>query len=161
MSILKDNIDLILPIIACLSFLSLISGRPSRSAIILLLQAILVDIYLGVTHGIASTVFGVSIMLTFFSLIVLGSNYYLELSFIKTASKPPKLNILIAIFLTVVFWRYIKDLFADGSSADRLYFLNLNYDGLSLVIAGFALFAILVSSLLIFDLKNQKSGDPS
>jgi hypothetical protein len=46
-------------------------------------------------------------------------NYYLELSFIKTDSNPPKLNIIIAA----------------------------------------TLFAILVSSLLIFDLKNPKSGD--
>ncbi len=161
MSLLESNIGLVLPIIAILALISLASSQPSRSAIILLLEAILIDVYIGISHGITSTIFGASILLSFFCLIIIGSNFYFEISFKKTSTKPPKLNIIISFILFFIFWYHIKDLFSATEFKERLYFLNLNYDGLSILIAGFALFAILASSLIIFDFKNPKSGDHS
>lgn len=159
MTFVQANIDVILTIIAILSVLSLASTSPSRSALILFIEAILIDIYIGIVHGITSTVFGASLMLTFFCLIVIGGNFYLEISFKKMVSKASKLSIAIFALSFFFFWHYVKELFFVVDQSERLYFLNLNYDGLSVIIAAFALFAVLVSSLIIIELKNPKSGD--
>ncbi len=78
MSIIKANIEYLLPLIAILAFFALASSHPSRSAIILLVEAVIIDIYLALAYGIGSTVFGASVLLTFFCLIVFGGNYYLR-----------------------------------------------------------------------------------
>lgn len=159
MIFLKEHAGLLLPIVAVLSMCVLATNKASRCAIFLLFEAILIDIYLAAIHGITSVIFGAAILLTFFAMIAVGSNYYFEVSFKKTISKSPKLNIAIGLLLFFLFARYANDLFATPVEAERLFYLNLNYDGLSMVVAGFALFAILVSALIIFDLKNPKSGD--
>lgn len=159
MAPLKEYADLLLPVIAILSICVLVGNKASSSAIFLLFEALLIDVYLAATYGLTSIILGASVLLTFFAMIAVGSNYYFEVSFKKTVSKPPKLNIVIGLLLFILFWRYAKDLFFTPLKTERLFFLNLNYDGLSMVVAGFALFAILVSALIIFDLKSSKSGD--
>jgi hypothetical protein len=145
--------------ISIIALAALACPKPSLSAIFLFLESILISLFLKELFGYMSTPFGASVLLSFISMIVVGCNFYLEISFKRSKIRMPKLNILFGLFFLIIFLKNIDvitlALIEQPQSMNDL----IAYDGVTLIIMGFALFSILVAALTIFHIKNEKSGD--
>lgn len=151
--------DGILWAIAILAFCTLISRNPSQSALFLFLESILLALYLAMSYGINSAAFGTSILLCFFSMVAIGCNYYFETSFKRPEARQARFNIALGGIMLIMFLRYIGEWPLADVEQKKIDHLIITHDAFGLAIAGFSLFAILVSALTIFDIKNPKPGD--
>lgn len=157
MALIQENLLFILPIIAVLAVLVLASTKPSTSAIFLFFQSILINLYLALSFGLSSLAFGGSLLLTFIAMIVIGCNYYFELSFSRKLVNIPKFNITLGALLIFVFWQQVSNLISPVLETKAIEPIPLNHDNLFTLISGFSLFAILVCALFIFDMKNPQN----
>lgn len=160
MSIFSDYSLVSLPLIVVLALLSLVSIKPSLTALFLFIQSIIINIYLAINFGITSSSFASSILLTFFIMIIIGTNSYFTISFHKATTQFSKTSLVLGLLFLLLYVKMPALLPEFLMAQDRTSRLLAAMDTLSLVIWGFGLFAILMCSLLIFDLKNSKSGDP-
>lgn len=145
--------------IGLLAVLTLASPKPSLSALLLFFESILVTAMLWQAYGAESLILGVSILLTFFAMLMVGINYYFEVSFTRAATRFPKISLFIGTGALLVFIKNggaIKDSTPEDVTINSLSFYH---DNLSILMVGFALFAILASALTIFEMKNPKPGD--
>jgi hypothetical protein len=150
---------LALPLIAILAILALATPKPSLSAIFIFCESILIALHLAIADGLRSTFFHTSILLSFFSMIMVGSNFYFEISYKKTITKLSKFNLIMGSLLLSIIWAHInKFSFSRLSDIPSTQFFS-EIDGFTLVTSGFALFAMLVSALTIFDMKSSKPGN--
>jgi hypothetical protein len=151
--------NIILSLIAIFAILALASYKPSLSALFLLAESILINIYLSLARSFDSVFLGTSLLLSFFATVLIGNNFYFETSFKKRTTKPPKANIALGTFLIIIFYANIdKFSFAKLSDIPLRQFIS-ELDNLTLMVSGFALFSMLVSALTIFDIKNFRSGN--
>lgn len=156
MSLAPETTSIILSLIGLLSIGALASPKPSQSALLLFLESILINFFLALKYGPASTIFAASVLLSFFAMIAIGSNYYFEISLKNSVTRSPKLNAAIGALLLILFWQKIHIFQIPQIENYNLEQSSMSQDSLSLVIALFALFAILVSALTIFDTKNSE-----
>lgn len=157
MALLENFIDMLLPVIAFLAVGALLHPKPSVTARLLFIESIMVAVYFAVTHGF-HPVFGGAALLTFFAMTLVGLTLYIETSFTRKIVKSPKFNLALGAILVVIFWRNINSLarpfIERASTVQQSYSLDETF----LALIGFSLFAILVSALIIFDIKPPQTG---
>lgn len=154
-----DTEIILLFAIGILAVLTLASPRPSLSGTLLFFESILITLVLIEAYGIDAVVIGVSLLLTFFSMLLIGINYYFEISFHRAPSRFPKVAMALGALLLMLFVKncvYLKELIPDHPNEGSLSFYE---DSFIILMIGFALFTILASALTIFELKNPKSGE--
>lgn len=154
----SQAINLAFLVLAVLAFLGLVSKKPAISAIFLFIQSVIINIILATVYGLSSPVLSASVLLSFFSMITIGTSYYFEISFKSAPVKSSKLNIIIGVALFLVFLKNI-DSFVIEKSSIIITRLSLGINYTFIIMVGFAIFSILVCALTILDMKHPKSGD--
>lgn len=146
-------------LIAILALGTLVSKKASASAMLLFGQSIMINILIAKATNTNYGAFTASLLLTFFTMVMLGSNYYVEASFNQMTNKASKVSLIIGSFMVLIFLKYIDhylpalDIEISSTRAAALF-----PETKSLLLAGFSLFAILISALLIFDLRSNGNG---
>lgn len=150
-----ESFSFILPAISILAILTLVSPRPSLSATMLFLESILVS--LAITNNQDMNIAGTSILLSFFTMITIGANYYLELPEHSHKIKPSKLSLTIGLFSLFAFWQTAK-FFPPIPQGENHLQASLQPSFIEITVLGFTFFSILVAAISILDLKNPKRG---
>lgn len=143
--------NFLLPAIAALAVGSLASPRPSLSANLLFLQSILINIVLMKDQ---SLVIGTAVLLSFFAMVMIGANYYLEVPNQKSKISSSKVNIFIGAAFIFLFWQHIEKFTPEASSNEHL--ATFAPSTMEILVAGFTLFSILVSAILILDMRTKR-----
>ena len=156
---LKDVAFFMLPVIGLLAVGVLISKKPKTSAILLFIQSIGISIFLGLSQGITSSALGTAILLSFFTMIVIGINLYFEASFAMAPTKLPKANMIAGLALIFIFINNMLPFLTENIKDKKIENIMFEQDIFIMIISGFSLFSILVSSIIIFEFKNPRSGD--
>jgi hypothetical protein len=159
MSFLTNEENFLLPVLGLLAAGTLIIKKPSLSAILLFLQAIGISFFLGLSQGLTSEAFGTSILLSFFTMILIGINLYFEASFTITHTKTPTVNLITGLLLIVIFINKIYPFLMQNIKHNKIDHYSFDHDIFTMIISGFSLFSILVASIIIFEFKTPRSGD--
>lgn len=153
-----ESANFLLPAVAILAVIALLSPKPSLSALLLLLESILINIIVVMNHKDNLNVAGPSILLSFFTMVMVGANYYLEMHDQNKKIKPSKLGMVVGLFSLIFFWQNTNNFFFPLTPERASEASVFKPDTVELLIAGFILFSIMVSAITILDLKNPKGG---
>jgi len=151
-------LDLMLPSIALLGILTLIGPSATISATFLFLQSVLISICFALNSDLSFAILIRTILISLLLLMLICGHYYLEFSCKKSMERISKVKMLIGPLLLLFAWKI-----AENLTVDQDFFLNTisikQEDALFLIIAGFSFFSMLVSSAIIFDMNNFKTGE--
>ncbi|HXW53929.1 MAG TPA: hypothetical protein VEL47_07480 [Myxococcota bacterium] len=142
-------------LIAICAIGALLHKRPSISAIFLLMESVLLTINLAIIEEPKSNLLVTSVVISFFAMVLLGNNLYLELAHKTPPTKFPKLNIVIGGFFLLVFWSHLDKISLSTLIESSKSPPTFTENSLMVAIFGFALFVILVAALTILDLKTS------
>jgi len=140
-------------LIAILAIGALLCERPSLSATFLFIESLLVTISLSAVEGYAQELMATTVLLSFFSMIVIGNNLYLEISHKTPSTKLSTFNVLLVALLLLIFFAFRDQLSFAKLGDDTPNPPVVIRDGLAMLVSGFSLFVILVSALTILDIK--------
>ncbi len=149
-----ESTNFILPFVAILAIATLVCPRPSVSSTLLFLQSILINLVI-FQETKQISLLGTSILLSFFTMVTIGANYYLELSFKNNKIKPSKFSLIAGFFLLLFFWQNIDNFIPPTFIANDS---KIDIGFMELLILGFTLFSILVSAITVLSVKNSRRG---
>lgn len=130
--------------ISALGFLIILLNKSSHSALLLLVQAILIISYINEQY--------IMILLSLAIMVVAVINFYFEISISQIITKASKVKLIISGLFVAIVWH-----FSDISIAineQSLYLVADTNNIFYLAIFAFVIFAILVSTIITFDTKN-------
>lgn len=149
------SIDSLLLLCIVLSALLLfLYNKASSNSFILLIQSSMIACYLFISKKISTINIGATLLLIVFCLMTITVNIYIEKSVKPIKKSPPKTNIITAV-LTLLFFTInhptINNINREIANIKYSFFTQ---DFSALIFTVFTFFTILVSSFLIFNIKN-------
>ncbi len=140
--------------IAALALFALIFRSPVLNACLLALQTTCIGIYFILTEKITYNNASLLILLTFFCLIILSSNLYIEKSTQTAVTTNPKLSAITGTFLLVFFYMKLSLIEPETIIDIKINYSFFGQDIMAIIGAVFTIFAMLISALAVINTKN-------
>jgi hypothetical protein len=159
MNMMTFGTYLLLSCMALLVICMLLCKKPAVFATMLACESILIGVFLGYNNGFDSPSLGTSILLCFFSFILAGIVYYFDSSFNVPPQKTSKATVIIGAVIIIISIINFDKIYTTLHKSALVESNIAEYSIFNLIICGFSLLCILLSSLIIFQLKHSRTED--
>ncbi|MCA9508259.1 MAG: hypothetical protein KC505_07565 [Myxococcales bacterium] len=143
-------------LIGSLALLTIVFSSPSYNALFLTLETILIAFYLALTNKIHILNAHPLTLLLFFCLIIISCNLYIEKSTQISQNSPPKLSIITGISMLIFFQLKLPKIINNDLSSTTIKYSYFKYDIMAILCAIFIIFIMLISALIVLNIRNQE-----